>query len=196
VILTELDRLVAARRITGYTIEEDIRYLEASAPTLTYRMYADGAESHRNLGEFAAAMAELGAAMRLSRVRGVVAAAGGVDSSRQLCLTAELASRNALVEALEVVYERFTAAPAAAPGSWRFPDVRVAGAWATNAEAVYAHRWPLDVAGAVVLTRSEQAPLAGAATHRVQVLRSWVGYLASVETHPLPAGLALAGSTP
>ena len=89
-IHSRLDHLVAVGRLTGYTVEEDTDYLEARVPTLTYRMYADGAASNLNLVAFAAAVAELGAVMRLSRVRGNVAYAGLIQRSNQLFLMVNL----------------------------------------------------------------------------------------------------------
>ena len=176
-IIPQLDRAVATGRVTGYTIEEDADYLNARLPTLTYRMYAEGPESHLNLGEFAATIAGLDARMRLSRVDGTVAEAGVLRRSRQLCLTAEFDRERELERALHLVGGRFTYAPAAAPGSWRFPDVRVAGAAPTDTAAVYAHHWQIGKVNAVVLTLDADAPAGGAVTSRVRVLQSWVGFL-------------------
>lgn len=175
-VVRVLDALVAAGRVTGYTIEEDTGYLTARRPTLTYRMYAEGAESHRNLGEFAAAMSRLAVSMRLSRVAGVVAGAGGVRRSRQLCLTAELACGRRLDAALGLVARRFTAAPAAAPGSWRYPDVRVTGA-GTPGDAVqaFAHRYG---GGVVVLTPGAEPPVTGGRTFPVGLHASWLDLFA------------------
>jgi hypothetical protein len=196
VILAHLDRLLTSARITGYTVEEDARYLRSETPTLTYRMYAEGAESHRNLGEFAAAMAELGSTMRLSRVWGAVSCGEVICRSRQLCLTAELASERALVRALDVVYRRFTAGPTAAPGSWRHPDVRVSGGLASNAEAAYAHWWPQDGATVVALTTCAVPPADGARTCSVQVLRSWPQYLDRSAVEAVPGDGRSASATP
>lgn len=176
-ILPELDQLVVSGQVTGYTVEEDTRYIGAQVPTLTYRMYMDGPESHLNLGAFAAAMADLGTTMRLSRVQGTVAYQGAIRRSRQLCLTVEFGGTGALGKALDVVHERFVAAPEAAPGSWRFPDVRVTGAEPSSTAGAFAHHWPRGRSGAVVLTLDEDPPASGARTARVHVLRSWVSYL-------------------
>ncbi len=176
-ILPELDQLVVSGRVTGYTVEEDTGYIGALVPTLTYRMYMDGPESHLNLGAFAAAMADLGTTLRLSRVQGTVAYQGAIWRSRQLCLTVEFGGAGTLGAALDIVHERFVAAPEAAPGSWRFPDVRVTGAQPLSTAAAFAHHWPHGRAGAVVLTLDEDAPAYGARTAPVQVLRSWVSYL-------------------
>ncbi|GAC1662200.1 MAG: hypothetical protein PVS2B1_20760 [Candidatus Dormibacteraceae bacterium] len=183
-ILPHLDALVISGRITGYTIEEDTSYLVARVPTLTYRMYADGAESHLNLGAFAAAMAELATVMRLSRVRGTVAEAGMLRRSKQLCLTAEFASERVIGEALDVIYRRFISAPAAAPGSWRYPDVRITGAEPQDAPVVFAHQWKREREDAVVLTLEPEAPGPGARTVRVRVLKSWVSFL-GIKGEPL-----------
>jgi ligand-binding sensor domain-containing protein len=193
-VLERLDALVAAGTVTGYTVEEDSAYLLALVPTLTYRMYTDDPESHRNLGEFAATMADLGAAeMRLSRVHGAVAAGGGsIRRTRQLCLRAEFADQAALELALEIVRCRFVAAPEAAPGSWHYPDLRVAGSAAAGTASVHAHRWWLEDRSAVALTLDANPPLAGATSHRVWVLPSWLGYLARVELTPNPSALVLA----
>jgi hypothetical protein len=192
VILSRLDRLVASGRVTGYTVEEDTSYIGARVPTLTYRMYIDGLESHLNLRAFAAAMADLGTSMRLSRVQGAVAYKGTIWRSRQLCLTTEFAGDGGLGDALDVVHERFVAAPAAAPGSWRFPDVRVTGAQPQSTAGAYAHRWQNGRASAVVLTLDEEPPEAGAETTRVHVLRSWVSYLTGcpMEFAVVPRSLA------
>src|SRR5260370_35186541 len=90
-IASELDRLVLSGRVTGYTVEEDTGYIGARVPTLTYRMYIDGPESHLNLGAFAAAIADLGTTMRLTRFQGAVADREAICTSMQLCLTVELA---------------------------------------------------------------------------------------------------------
>jgi hypothetical protein len=180
-VVANLDALVAARRVTGYTIEEDTAYLAARRPTLTYRMYADGPDSHRNLGEFASAISRLALSMRLSRLAGVVAGVGGVRRSRQLCLTAELAGARQLDAALGLVARRFTVGPAAAPGSWRYPDVRVTGGGAPDgAVPVFAH---LYGGGVVVLTPDDQPPVAGARTFGVGVHASWLDLFAA----PAPA---------
>ena len=134
-ILAALDRLVRSGRVTGYTVEEDSSYLGAHVPTLTYRMYMDGPTSHLNLGAFASAMGELATTMKLSRVHGTVARGGALVRSRQLCLTAEFAGAREIGAAMAVVHARFVAAPTAAPGSWRFPDVRVTGALPTATAA-------------------------------------------------------------
>src|SRR5260370_10249353 len=84
-------------------------------------MYIDGPESHLNLGAFAAAMADLGTTMRLTRVQGAVAYRGAIWRSRQLCLTVEFAGEGAMGDALDIVYDRFVAAPEAAPGRGLFP---------------------------------------------------------------------------
>ena len=172
-----LDDLVATGRLTGYTVEEDTGYLEARVPTLTYRMYAGGATSNRNLDAFAVEVADLGAALRLSRVRGNVAHAGLIQRSNQICVTAEFASERALEQAVAVICNRFVAAPAAAPGSWRYPDVRVAGAESIATCEVFAHRWPTGGARAVALTLEPEPPAAGARTVQVRVLTSWVAFL-------------------
>lgn len=191
-ILSDLDRLVLAGRVTGYTVEENTGYIGARVPTLTYRMYMDRPESHLNLGAFAAAMADLGTTMRLSRVQGAVAYQGAIWRSRQLCLTVEFAGEAALGDALDIVHDRFVAAPAAAPGSWRFPDVRVTGAEPRSTAGAYAHRWQHGHAGAVVLSLNEDAPAGGAVTAPVHVLRSWVSYLEGrpVEFAVIPRSLA------
>jgi hypothetical protein len=195
-ILSDLDRLVLATRVTGYTVEEDTGYISARVPTLTYRMYMDGPESHMNLGAFAAAMADLGTTMRLSRVQGAVAYQGAIWRSRQLCLTVEFAGEGALGDALDIIHDRFVAAPEAAPGSWRFPDVRVSGAEPRSTAPAFAHLWQHGRGGAVVLTLDEDAPARGAVTAPVHVLWSWVSYLegSPIEFAVTPRSLAL--STP
>lgn len=176
-IASQLDDLVTSGRISGYTIEEDARYLTSERPTLTYRMYTRGADSHLNLGAFAAAMAELPSNMRLSRVEGVLGIGGRVGRSPQLCLTAEFPTSELLVRALDVVRVQFTAAAAAIPGSWRFPDVRVVGATSPSTTSVYAHEWPHGGASVVLLALTPMPPVTGARTHRVQVLHSWLSLL-------------------
>lgn len=176
-IHSRLDELVSVGRLTGYTVEEDTGYLDARVPTLTYRMYADGAASNLNLGAFSAAVADLGAEVRLSHVRGNVAYAGVIQRSNQVCLTAEFASERALDKAVEVVRNRFVAAPSAAPGSWRYPDVRVACAEPIETSEVFAHQWVTREAGAVALTLESEPPAPGARSVRVRVLRSWVSFL-------------------
>jgi hypothetical protein len=195
-ILSELDRLVLAGHVTGYTVEEDTGYIGSRVPTLTYRMYMDGPESHLNLGAFAAAMADLGTTMRLSRVQGAVAYHGAIWRSRQLCLTVEFAGEGDLGAALDIVNDRFVAAPEAAPGSWRFPDVRVTGAEPRSTAAAFAHHWQHGRSGAVVLSLDEDPPAGGARTAPIHVLRSWVGYLegSPIEFAITPRSLAF--STP
>lgn len=194
-ILAQLDHLLLSGRVTGYTVEDDTGYLGARVPTLTYRMYMDGAESHLNLGAFASAMADLPATMRLSRVEGAVAYEGSIWRSRQLCLTAEFASESSLGDALNIINDRFVAAPAAAPGSWRFPDVRVTGAAPRGMAGAYAHRWQSGRATAVVVTLEEEPPTDGARTATVHVLRSWVRYLMGcpIEFALVPRSLAFSG---
>lgn len=177
-MLEHLDALVAGGVVTGYTVEEDVDYLLAQAPMLTYRMYADGPESQLNLGEFVTAMADLGASqLRVSRVRGAVGEGTSIRRTRQLCVTAELDGEAALELALDTVRRRFVAARDAAPGSWRYPDLRVAGAPAPGTVAVHAHRWRLEGESAVTLTLDAHPPLAGATSHRLWVLPCWVQYL-------------------
>ncbi|MHB8611957.1 MAG: hypothetical protein ACYDAL_05960 [Candidatus Dormibacteraceae bacterium] len=192
-ILSDLDWLLLAGRATGYTVEDETRYIGARVPTLTYRMYMDGSESHLNLGAFAAAMADLGTTMRLSRVLGAVAYQGAIWRSRQLCLTVEFGGEAALGDALDIVYDRFVAAPEAAPGSWRFPDVRVTGATPRSTAPAFAHHWEHGSARAVVLSLDEDAPARGARTAPVHVLRSWVSYLsgAPIEFAVRPRSLAV-----
>jgi hypothetical protein len=182
-ITTHLDVLVRAGRITGYTIEESSRYLSAETPTLTYRMYSEGWESRLNLGEFSAAMAELASRLHLSRVWGTVVEGAVLRRSRQLCLAAEFPTARGLNGALEIVNRRFVAAPAAAAGSWRYPDVRVSGIEAADAESVYAHRWSCGGASAVVLALTAAPPVPGATTFRVKVLSPWLSLLAGTETN-------------
>jgi hypothetical protein len=196
VILSDLDRLVLAGRVTGYTLEEDTGYIGARVPTLTYRMYMEGRESHLNLGAFAVAMADLGTTMRLSRVQGAVAYDGSIWRSRQLCLTVEFAGEASLGDALDIVHERFVAAPAAAPGSWRFPDVRVTGAEPRCTAGAYAHRWQRGNSSAVVLSLDEEPPAGGAQTAPVHVLRSWVSYLKGCPIEFAVTPRSLAFSTP
>ncbi|HEX6348556.1 MAG TPA: hypothetical protein VF160_04105 [Candidatus Dormibacteraeota bacterium] len=176
-ILGRLASLARAGRITGYTLEEDARYLSAGAPTLTYRMYADGPESQLNLGAFAASVSRLGPRMRLSCLRGVLADRGRLLRSRQLCLTAEFTEELDLAAAACLVHSGFTAAPDAAPGSWRYPDVRITGARPPGTAAAFAHRWPVDGQSAVVLSLDPQPPLEGGRTYEVRILESWVAFL-------------------
>jgi len=176
-ILAALDGLVRSGRVTGYTVEEDSSYLGAHVPTLTYRMYMDGPTSHLNLGAFACAMGELAMTMKLSRVHGTVAREGALVRSRQLCLTAEFAGEREIGAAMAVVHARFVAAPKAAPGSWRFPDVRVTGSLPAATAPAFAHHWRNGRATAVVLTLDSESPIVGAAIDPVQVLPSWVDYL-------------------
>lgn len=195
-IVSELDDLVSSGHITGYTIEEDSSYLRARVPTLTYRMYMDGPTSHLNLGAFASAMGELATTMKLSRVHGTVARGGVLARSRQLCLTAEFRGDNEIGAAMTVVHNRFVAAPKAAPGSWRFPDVRVSGALPAATARAYAHHWRAGHATAVVLTLDPRSPTGGAKTRPVRVLPSWVDYLGGCEVEFAEIPQALAFSTP
>ena len=176
-IRARLDELVRSGRATGYTLEEDAGYLQAQAPTLTYRMYTRGPESHLNLGEFAAAIADLAARMRLSRLEGVVGDGGCLLRSRQLCLTAEFASESRLTRATDLVQRRFTALPGGAPGSWRLPDVRVVGGRPPGTAAAYAHCWPGEDLSAVLLTLSPAPPLPGAQTRELRILDTWRSFL-------------------
>lgn len=173
----QLDALVGAGVVTGYTIEEDAGYLAAAAPTLTYRMYSDGAASHFNLGAFASAMADFGPSMQLSRVEGVVGERGRLRRTRQLCLTAAFTDGLTLEAAASLVRRRFTSSSAAAPGSWILPDVRITGAAPRGTASAYAHCWPAGAGAAVVLTLSPSPPLVGARTRGVRILESWREFL-------------------
>lgn len=192
-IRAQLDGLVRSGRVTGYTVEEDSTYLGAHVPTLTYRMYMDGPTSHLNLGAFASAMGDLAMTMKLSRVHGTVARGGALVRSRQLCLTAEFAGEREIGAAMAVVHARFVAAPAAAPGSWHFPDVRVTGAVPAATAVAFAHHWGNGRATTVVLTLEPEAPIEGATTQAVQVLPSWVDYLSgcSLGFVAIPESLAI-----
>src|SRR5258708_12469652 len=116
-IASELDRLVLSGRVTGYTVEEDTGYIGARVPTLTYRMYIDGPESHLNLGAFAAAMADLGTTMRLTRVQGAVAYRGAIWRSRQLCLAVAFAGERAMGDAPDILSTPSPPAPPSPPPS-------------------------------------------------------------------------------
>lgn len=172
-----LDRLVRAGEATGYSVEEDPAYLAARVPTLTYRMYADAPLSHLNLGAFAAAVADFGARMRLSRVEGVLGEGGRLLRSRQLCLTAEFASGASVQRAVGLVRERFTASAASTPGSWQLPDVRITGVEPPGTAAAYAHCWPSERGTIVLLSLSRDAGLPGARTAAVRVLEPWLDFL-------------------
>jgi hypothetical protein len=80
-------------------------------------------------------------------------------------------------DAIAVVHRRFIAAPAAAPGSWRYPDLRVVGAEPPALSAAFAHSWKTGEAAAVALTLDPRPPVDGGQTVRVSVLKSWIGYL-------------------
>ena len=175
-----LDRLVSAGMLSGYTLEDDSSYLDARRPTLTYRMYSEGAKSHRNLGEFVAALADLGAQLRLSPVTGTVAGAC-LRRSRQLCVTGTFRWDWQVEEAVALVERRFTAgAGAAVPGSWRYPDVRITAVAPAGTIAAWAHRWV--EAGVVVLALSPAAPAPGGTVSRVRVLERWLDLLAPAAT--------------
>lgn len=169
-IAQALDALVASGRVTGYTIERDADYLVARRPTLTYRMYADGSDSHRNVGEFASTMAYLGArSVNVTRAHGAVVNGADVLRSRQVCVTAEFDSEAGIEAALDQVLDRFASAPAAAPGSWIYPDLRVTAAKAHRLLAVHAFRWPVGRLSAVVLAVDEAPPAPGAQRYRLRV---------------------------
>jgi hypothetical protein len=179
-----LDRLVLAGLLTGYTIEEDVRHLEAAGPTLTYRMYAEGAASHLNVGAFASAMARLGAGLRMHRVVGTLgvrdAQGRHLHRSRQLCVEARFESAATVEHALGVVRSRFLARTrGAVAGSWFLPDARITGVSTPpdGAVEVVAHSWPAERGTAVCLSLSPEPPLPAADTHRIAALGDWLAVL-------------------
>ena len=168
-----LDRLVANGRLSGYTVEADTSYLYAKRPTLTYRMYARHSASEHNLDAFWSAMSTIGAELRASRLVGIVAGPCGLVRTDQICIGAAFADARILERAVALVQDRFTCGPAAVPGSWRFPDLRVSGAAPEGTIAVWAHRWD----AAVTLAASAVPPVPNATCTRVRVLASWAGLL-------------------
>ena len=158
----ELDRLVADRRLTGYTVEVDTSYLQATRPTLTYRMYAGCAVSVRNLDVFCAAMNGIGAELQASRLTGTTAVPDGLVRTDQVCVRAGFEDDRTLGRAVALVENRFTQRPGAVPGSWWFPDVRISAGTPRGTIAVWAHRWGHAVALALTPMPS-RAP--GAPSH-------------------------------
>ena len=176
-----LDRLVAGGQLSGYTIEADPSYLAARRPTLTYRMYVRSARSRRNLAEFRRAMAGLGAELRTWPLVGTVAAPGGLVRTDQVCVSATFADDASLRRGVSLVERRFTrGGEEAAPGSWRFPDVRVSGGAPPGTIAAWAHRW----GPAVALTLSPDPPTPGAVVAGVRVLERWAELLALSPSRP------------
>ncbi len=177
---TELDRLVLAGRISGHTFEEDASYVHAVRPTLTYRMYTDDPIARHNLGEFVASVAAIGGVARVTRLEGTVAQEGRLRRTRQVCVAAGFDRFDDLEQVMLLVRSRFTASGAdSAPGSWRYPDVRVTGTELPPAGSIqaFAHCWPARHATAVVVTLEPSAPLPGAQSRPVHVLESWSGLL-------------------
>jgi hypothetical protein len=185
-----LDRLVAAGRISGYTIEADTSYLDADRPTLTYRMYAGHSTSQHNLDQFSSTMAGLGAELRASRLLGTTASADGLLRTRQICVCAVFADDRALGRATALVKDRFTCGPEAVPGSWRFPDVRITGGEAIGTIPVWAHRW----GAAVTLSLSPMSPAPGGVCAGVRVLARWTDLL--TRGGPARSGLTIRAAVP
>src|SRR5207245_10205963 len=99
----------------------------------------------------------IGAELRASRLVGTMAAPGGLARTDQICIRAAFDDDRTLGRAVELVEHRFTCGPAAVPGSWRFPDVRVSGCAPPGTIAVWAHRW----GAAVALADSAPGPAPG-----------------------------------
>jgi hypothetical protein len=169
----ELDRLVARRRLTGYTVEVDTSYLHAVSPTLTCRMYAGHTGSARNLDLFCTATRGIGAELRASRAMGTTAVAGRLVRTDQICVRAAFEDDQMLRRAVVLVEERFTCRPGAVPGSWRFPDVRIRGGAPPGTIAVWAHQWGPTVA----LAASPVPPVPDGTRASVRVLARWADLL-------------------
>lgn len=124
-----LDRLVARGAISGYTRERSVAYLEGRLPTLTYSMYAFGADSLANRAFFNADMLRIGGRVRDFPQIGHVAAEGGVWRTEQVRIVVEFEQAGDLAKAVRVVQRDYVAGAgrSAICGSWMFPDVRITG---------------------------------------------------------------------
>lgn len=169
-VVDHLDRLVGEGRLSGHTVEADTSYLDSARPTLTYRMYAGGATSERNLGTFCAAMEAIGARLRVTRLVGTVAGRHGVVRTDQRCAFAAFTSEGQLERAMELVERRFTlGGEHEVAGSWRFPDIRIGGSTPPGTITAWAHRR----GPAVALSLSPDPLLTGAAVTTVRVMERW-----------------------
>jgi hypothetical protein len=178
-VLRQLERLVASRAITGYTVEADPRYLDGDAPALTYSMPSNSPVGRRNLGLLAEELTGAGATVELAGRHGTWHWDGRVRRTLETTATAWFAGERDLRCGLATITARYVAGvPGAVPGSWRLPDVRVCGARTPGTVAVGAHRLPLaGGTAAVVIAAADRPPLPGMRTLPVGVLPGWADYL-------------------
>lgn len=178
--LRELERLVAAGAITGYTVESEPRYLTAGVPVLTYSMYRDCPVSMRNLRLLAAELAAAGAHIQLVRRRGRWRWNGLLRRTRETTAVAWFPSERKLRRGVSMVRARYMAgARDSVAGSWELPDLRVCGAHSPDTIAVSAHLLPIGGIAAVVLDVAVEPPVAGMLTAVVSVLPLWLSHFAA-----------------
>lgn len=172
------DRLLRDGTISGYTIEQDAGYLHPVAPTLTYRMYQDGAGA-ANAGSFGIDMLALGADVRWMLAAGNLQDGALIRRSAQVTVIASFPSGEALERALLLVRTRYHAGGVdPVPGSWRWPDVRVTGCRAPAGMApAVAQSGQTGEGTAVALTLPGQRLLPGLDLAPVLVLDEWVELL-------------------
>jgi hypothetical protein len=177
--LDDLERLVIAGRITGYTVEPDPTYLWAGAPVITYSMYEHGEASRRNLALAADELTAMGATVDLVRRLGTWRWATGVRRSTELAAICWFPREADVQVALGVLRSRYVAGGRrAVAGSWRVPDVRVSGAKPDHMIQANAHVMELGRgAAAVVIGLHAHPPLAGMSSQRLSVLPCWADYL-------------------
>jgi len=177
-----LERLVMAGRITGYTVEPDLRYLRGAAPVVTYSMFEHDEASRRNLALAAGELAAMGATVDLVRRAGTWRWNGLVRRSRELTAVCWFRHPGAVERALEALRGRYVAGrPSAVEGSWLVPDVRVSGAEPSGTIPASAHVMPVGQGeAAVVIGLSPEPPLAGMASHPLRVLPCWADHLSRV----------------
>jgi hypothetical protein len=178
-VLRQLEWLVAARAITGYTVEPDPRYLDGDVPALTYSMPSNRPVSRQNLRLLAEELAGAGATVELAGRHGTWLWDGRVRRTLETTAIARFARERDLQRALARITARYVAgAPGAVPGSWTLPDVRVCGARTPGMVAVGAHSLPLaSTTTAVVIAAADRPPLPGMRTLPVGVLPAWADYL-------------------
>jgi hypothetical protein len=185
--LDDVERLVAAGRITGYTVEPDPLYLRANVPALTYSMCCADERGRRNLDLALAELRAAGARVDLVHRCGTWRWGSALHRTSETTAIGWFECAGSLLAALHALRARYVAGSGdAVPGSWRVPDVRVCGLLPAGTVPATAHELRLPGgAAAVVISLEETPPLPAMHSRPVAVLPCWTGYLA---TAAAPAG--------